>query len=115
MPAQALLGASPGAFWGLTLLLFGAAAAATGRALARHWRPLWQAVPYALLLAAGDRFLLYALYDGLLLSPTGYAAAAAILVIIALVAYRLTLARCMVRQYPWLYETAGPFAWRRRR
>ena len=38
-----------------------------------------------------------------------------ILVIIALLAYRLTLARCMVRQYPWLYESAGPFAWRPRR
>jgi hypothetical protein len=115
MSAEALLGATPAAFWGLTLLLFGAAAAATGRALARHWRPLWQAVPYALLLAAGDRFLLFALYDGALLSPSGYAVAAAILVIIALLAHRWILARCIVRQYPWLYESAGPFAWRARR
>ena len=48
--ASALLGASPGAFLGLTLLLFGAAALATGRALARHWRPAWQTLPYAVLL-----------------------------------------------------------------
>jgi hypothetical protein len=115
MPGQALLGASPAAFWGLTLLLFGAAAMATGRALARHWRPLWQVVPYALLLAMGDRFLLFALYDGVLLSPSGYAAAAAVLLVMALLAYRLTLARRMVRQYPWLYESAGFWGWRARR
>jgi hypothetical protein len=115
MPGETLLGASPGPFWGLTLLLFGAAAVATGRALARHWRPFWQVVPYALLLALGDRFLLFALYDGVLLSPTGYAAAAAILLVLGLVAYRMTLARRMVQQYPWLYESAGILRWRTRR
>jgi len=115
MPGPALLGASPAPFWGLTLLLFGAAAVATGRALARHWRPLWQVVPYALLLAAGDRFLLFALYGGALLSPSGYAAAAAILLVFTFLAYRMTLAQRMVQQYPWLYESAGILRWRARR
>ena len=112
--AATLLGASPGAFLGLTLLLFGAAALATGRALARHWRPAWQIVPYAALLGLGDRFLLYALFDGELLSASGTAAAAAILLALAFLAHRLTLARGMVRQYPWLYEAAGPLSWRER-
>ena len=62
--AGALLGASPGTFLGLTLLLFGAAALATGRALARRWRPAWQTLPYAVLLGLADRFLLYALFHG---------------------------------------------------
>jgi hypothetical protein len=112
---QGFLGAGPASFLGLTLVLFGAAALASGRALARQWRPAWQIVPYALLLAVGDRFLLYALYGGELLSTTGYAAAAAVLLLLCIAGYRVTLARLMVRQYPWLYERAGPLAWRERR
>jgi hypothetical protein len=112
--AAPLLGAPPGAFLGLTLLLFGAAALATGRALARHWRPAWQIVPYAALLGLGDRFLLYALFDGELLSVSGYVIGALILLAFAALAYRATLARRMVRQYPWLYEPAGPLSWRAR-
>jgi hypothetical protein len=112
--AASLLGASPGAFLGLTLPLFGGAALATGRALARHWRPAWQTLPYAALLGAGDRFLVYALFDGELLSVSGYVLGALILLALAFLAYRLILVRGMVRQYPWLYETAGPLSWRRR-
>jgi len=112
--AAAVLGASAESFLGLTLLLFGAAALATGRALALSWRPAWQALPYALLLAAGDRFLLYALFGGELLSASGYGLAAAILLLLVLASYRRTQARLMVRQYPWLYERAGPFGWRAR-
>jgi hypothetical protein len=110
-----LWGASPAAFFGLTLLLFGGAAFATGRALARHWRPLWQVIPYGLLLAAGDRFLLYALFDGEFLSASGYALSAVLLLLFCLLAYRVTQARLMLRQYPWLYESAGPLSWRKRR
>jgi uncharacterized protein DUF6867 len=111
----AFLGAGPASFIGLTLLLFGAAAMAAGRALALNWRPAWQILPYALLLAAGDRFLLYALFGGELGSATGYAAAALPLLALCLAAHRLTLVRLMLRQYPWLYESAGPLAWRARR
>jgi hypothetical protein len=97
------------------LALFAAAAALTGEALARNWRPWWQLAPYALLLAIGDRFLLYALFGGTLLSPGGYAVAALILLIVAAIAYRATLARRMAEQYPWLCERTGPFTWRERR
>ncbi|HXQ51949.1 MAG TPA: hypothetical protein VN802_12705 [Stellaceae bacterium] len=95
-------------------LLFAAAAAATGRALARNWRAAWQVVPYTLLLAAGERFLLFALFHAELLSASGFVAAAAVLFAVAAVSYRLVLARNMVAQYPWLYEAAGLFAWRAR-
>jgi hypothetical protein len=107
-------GTSTGSFLGLTLLLFGGAAIATGRALARNWRPLWQVLPYAALLAMGDRFLLFALFDGELLSVSGYALAALILLLFCLLTYRVTLVRLMVRQYPWLYMAAGPLSWRER-
>jgi len=112
---EALLGATPASFLGLTLLLFGAAALATGRALARNWRAPWQTLAYGLLLAIGDRFLLYALFGGELLSATGFAVAALLLALLCLTAYRLTRVRLMVRQYPWLYEKAGPLSWRDRR
>jgi hypothetical protein len=99
---------------GLTLALVAWAAAMMGQALARNWRPVWQIVPYTLLLAAGDRFLLFALFGGELLSPAGYAIAAGLFLACAFASYRITQARCMVQQYPWLYERAGWFAWRER-
>jgi hypothetical protein len=109
---ETILGASPAVFLGLTVILFGGAALMTGDALAATWRPLWHAVPYALLLAAGARFLTFALFDGALLSVSGFAVGAAILLGLAGVGYRRKQARRMVRQYPWLYERAGIFSWR---
>jgi urea transporter len=94
------------------VLLFGFAAVMTGQALARTWRPAWQLVPYALLLALGARFISYALFDGELLSPGGYVLGAAVLLALAFAAFRATLARKMVAQYPWLYDRAGLFGWR---
>lgn len=99
-------------FIGVTLMLCGFAAFSTGRALAATWRPARWAVLYAALLGAVDRFLHWSLFDGQLLSPLGYLLDTAILILIALAAYRLTLASKMVRQYPWLYRRAGLFSWR---
>jgi hypothetical protein len=39
---------------------------------------------------------------------------AAVLMLIAAFAFRLTRARKMVSQYPWLYERVGVFGWRSR-
>lgn len=109
-----MLGGSPLVFVGLTLVLMGFAAFMTGQAVANTWKPAWHAVIYGLLLALVARFLNFALFDGELLSASGYLVDAALLIGIALVAYRLTRARKMVSQYPWLYRSAGPFGWRRR-
>ncbi len=51
-------------FIGLTVVLFGGCAFMTGQALATTWRPLWQVIPYALMLGAADRFLGFALFGG---------------------------------------------------
>lgn len=109
-----ILGADVAAFFVMTIVLFGGAAAMTGQALGRNWRPAWQAVPYSLLLGVGNRFLLFALFDGDLLSPSGYVIAVAIMLALCLLAYRLTRARSMVTQYPWLYTRAGLFGWRKK-
>lgn len=99
-------------FIGVTLVLCGFAAQATGRALAATWRPAHWAALYAALLGLVDRFIHWSLFGGDLLSPAGYALDTSILIVIALLAYRTTQATKMVRQYPWLYRRAGPFAWR---
>jgi hypothetical protein len=101
---SALIGGALPSFLFMTVALFGAAAAMTGQALARNWRPQWQLLPYALLLAACDRFLLYALFEAELLSGGGFVVAAAFLYAAAVLAYRRTRARRLVAQYPWLYQ-----------
>ncbi|MEC9345983.1 MAG: hypothetical protein VYB54_07135 [Pseudomonadota bacterium] len=110
-----LLGTSPGVFIGLTCVLAGGAAWMTGQALAANWLPRWQGVAYGILLAAANRFLVYALFDGQLLSVPGFLVACVVLVGIVQVAFQATRAFRMVSQYPWLYEPAGPFSWRERK
>jgi hypothetical protein len=111
---EAILGTSVGVFLGLSVVLFGGAAFIMGRALAETWRPVWHNVAYGLLIAVAARFLSYALFGADLLSLPGYLSSAAVIIALALLAYRLARARRMVSQYPWLYERAGPFNWRER-
>ena len=110
-----ILGSSIPVFIGVTLVLMGFAAYMTGQALAGTWRPLWQVYPYGLMLGAADRFLTWALFQGPLFSLAAYVIDTAVLLVICLSAYRLTQARKMVSQYPWIYERSGPFAWREKR
>lgn len=109
-----LLGTTLPVFVGVTLVFMGGCAFMTGQALAGTWRPWWQMLPYGLLMGLGDRFLTFALFHGELLSPTGYVIDSALLIAAGLLSYRLTLARKMVRQYPWAYERTSPLTWRER-
>ncbi len=111
---ETILGNSIAVFIGITCVLAGGAAWMTGQALAANWRPAWQAVGYSLLLGLADRFIIYALFDGELLSVSGYLVDTAVLVAIALAAFRITRVAGMVQQYPWLYERSGILGWRRR-
>ncbi|WP_422366533.1 DUF6867 family protein [Pelagibius sp.] len=109
-----LLGTSLPVFIAVTVVLTGGAAFMTGHALSANWRPAWQAVGYSCLLGLADRFIIFSLFGGELLLLSGYVIDTAIIMAIALLSYRLTRARSMVAQYPWLYERAGPFGWRER-
>jgi hypothetical protein len=111
---ETLTGQSLGVFIGLTLVLAGAAAMSMGHALAQTWRPVWQIVPYGLLLGATDRFLSYALFEEELLHLPGFLICSAILIALAFAAYRIARSHKMVCQYPWLYERAGLFGIRAR-
>ncbi|TXL76792.1 hypothetical protein FHP25_11430 [Vineibacter terrae] len=112
MEPAPILGNTLGTFLLLTLVVFGWAAFATGNGIAARWQSPWWVVIYCTLLAAAERFIDYALAEGELLSPGGFLVSALILIGLGLVAWRLTQARMMIRQYPWLYEPAGPFGWR---
>lgn len=99
---------------GVSIVLFGFAAFLMGQAIAETWRPAWQNVPYGLLLALGNHFIHCALFGGDWLSISRYLLDAVIIIAIALFAHRVTLARKMVQQYPWLYERGGLLSWRAR-
>lgn len=107
-----ILGTSASITLGVTIIFMGGCALMMGRALALGWRPVWHAVPYAALLALADRFLIYAMFGGELLSLSGYLLDMDFLLIVAALSYRATLASRMVAQYPWLYRRDGPFGWR---
>ncbi|MBL8658124.1 MAG: hypothetical protein JNM75_00025 [Rhodospirillales bacterium] len=112
--AESILGTSVAVFLVVSGLVIGFAAYMTGQAIANTWRPVWQLWVYMLLFGLAARFLIFALFDGELLSLTGYAASTALLLAIGVFAFRLTRARKMVHQYPWIYERAGLFGWRKR-
>jgi ABC-type uncharacterized transport system permease subunit len=111
---EAILGTSLGVFIGITLIILGFAAYMTGQALAVTWRPMWHLVIYGALLGCVDRFLIFSLFQGELLSPSGYFIDTCILIAIAIFAYRFNQARKMASQYPWLYERDGLFGWRQK-
>jgi hypothetical protein len=110
----------------LTIVMFGGGGFLMGQALADTWRPWWQILPYSALLALGNNFLGFALFQGAFFVDSLFSKNAkplsealleylfdfAVIIGFALLAFRLTLARKMPAQYPWLYERAGPFGWR---
>lgn len=107
-----LLGTSWPVFIGVTLILMGFASFMTGQAVAKTWQPMWHILPYMIMLGGADRFLVFSLFHGELLSLSGYVIDTLVLLGLAALGYRLTLARNMVVQYPWLYERSGPLGWR---
>ncbi|MGH6932523.1 MAG: DUF6867 family protein, partial [Dongiaceae bacterium] len=69
-------------------------------------------IAYALLLAVANRLFGNFFFAQSVLSITGYIVGALVLIAIALISYRVTKARKMVMQYPWLYQRSSLFSWR---
>ncbi|RBP11417.1 hypothetical protein DFR50_116112 [Roseiarcus fermentans] len=97
----------------LTLVLGGAGAWASGRALAQTWRPVAMILLYMLFLTAGVRFLHYALYGEPLLSAQFFLVAYVWNTLVAGFGYRAMRAQQMATQYSWAYERVG-LSWRAR-
>ena len=106
--------ADPAVFGIFTVAIMGGAGFLTGQAVASTWRPWWQAVAYSLLLGVTDRFLVFSLFEGALLSVPGLIIDTAAITTICLVGYRVTRVSKIVGQYPWLYERVGYFRLRLR-
>ena len=104
----------PAVFGLFTVVMMGGAGYMTGQAVASTWRPYWQAVAYSLLLGVADRFLVFALFGGELLSVYGFVLDTAVIMAICLVGYRITRVSKIADQYPWLYERSGYFNLRSR-
>jgi hypothetical protein len=111
---EALLGTSIGVFVALTVIVAGGAAIMTGRALADGWKSSWHVLFACFGLTLADRFLVYALFGGEFLSPSGFLIDFVVIVALALLAHRVTLVRKMVNQYPWRYERISLFTYRER-
>lgn len=94
-------------FFGLSVVVGGAASYSAGRALALRWSPLWQAAIYALLIAAIVRFLHYALFSEPLLSRERYGFDCAAALGFSLVGFKLTRRQQMDRQYGALLTRDG--------
>jgi hypothetical protein len=109
---ESLLGTSLSVFIGLTVIIIGGAAMMTGRALADAWKSPLQVVFACFGLALADRFLVYALFEGELLSLSGFVIDFAVITALALIAHRLTVVHKMVGQYPWRYERASLWSYR---
>ena len=66
------------------------------------------------ILGAAIRFFHFALFDAELLSPLSYLADTFYAILVGCLAWRVTRAGQMARQYPWLYERTSPVTWRER-
>jgi hypothetical protein len=108
----ALLGSDLLTFILFTCVMVGGVAVLTGNAVAKTWRPQWQIYPYGVLLGGAERFFNFALFGGELLSISGFLIDTLVLTGIGMFAYRVTLARQIIVQYPWAYERSGLFSWR---
>lgn len=107
-----VLGTSLPVFLGLTVVLLGGAAFLTGQAVATTWRPVSQLLFYCFLLGLTGRFLTWGLFQGELLSLSGFLVGTAVLMAIGLFAYRITWVSKMVSQYSWLYERTSLWTYR---
>ena len=72
--------------------------------------PASQVIAACFGLALADRFLIYALFQGTLVSFWGILIHYLVLVAMGLAAWRIARVSKMVGQYPWLYKRTSPFA-----
>jgi predicted permease len=83
----------------LTVMLGGGMAFVSGKSIAETWRPLWQVPTYMALLALAVRFAHFALFEEVLVSGRNLLVDYAVLLVMALLGYRLTRQRQMATQY----------------
>ena len=96
------------------LLLCAAGGWMMGKSVASDWKGLGSLVVFTLLLGLGARFLHFALYEAVFISPIRYVVDTALFLVVAYMGYRYTRTNQMTRQYVWLYEKTSPISWKER-
>lgn len=96
----------------VTVIMGGAAAYLSGRAIAQTWRPYWHIPVYMIPIAASVRFFHYALFWEPLLSLQNFAVDFLVALAAASLGYRVVRARQMTQQYHWLFRRTGLLGWR---
>ena len=81
------------------------------RRLAGNWKPAWHVVAACFGLTVADRFLIYALFEGNLLSAWGFLLHFAVLLALGLASWQIARVSKLVGQYPWRYQRTSPFAY----
>jgi hypothetical protein len=97
----------------VTIVLGGAAASMSGRAVAQTWRPYWHIPLYMVPIAATVRFFHYALFGEPLMSMRNYLVDYGVVLVAASLGFRLLRARQMDQQYHWLFRRNGLLRWRK--
>ena len=96
------------------LVLCAAGAWMVGKSVASDWKGLGSLVAFTLLLGLGARFLHFALYEAVFISPIRYIVDTGLFLLVSYLGFRFTRTNQMTRQYHWLYEKASPISWRNR-
>jgi hypothetical protein len=100
----------------VSLLIGGWTAWMAGKGVAESWGKLFpQVSAYTLLLGLGVRFLHHALYGGTMFSLHYYLVDTIVVGIFMVIGFRMMRTTQMTTKYYWLYEKAGPFAWKEKR
>ena len=92
----------------VTIVMGGAAAYLSGKAIAQTWRPFWHVPLYMLALAAVVRFCHFALFEEPFLSLPSYVVDFACAFAAARLGYRMVRAHQMRTQYGWLFRSSRP-------
>jgi hypothetical protein len=95
----------------ITLVIGGVLAWQAGRAIAGTWQSFILVPLYMVVLAAGVRFLHYALVGEDLLDPHYYIVALVVTCLASAYGYRSRRAEQMSTQYSWIYRRSGPLGW----
>ena len=93
----------------ILLVIMGWLAHMIGQSLASQWYSWQKITPSCLLLSCSSNFLIYALFEGELLSLPAFLVTSVILITVAFVSYRICYVNKMTTQYWWLYQKRSPF------
>ena len=107
-PFQIVYNAGPNGHWIyllVTLLLGATTAYVSGKSIAETWRPLWQALVYALVIGLAVRFIHFALFNEVFVSARNYAIDCVPLLAAAIAGFMLARRRQMRAQYGWTSPT----------